>query len=140
MGELMSKEAQYLARGTKNQGLDMTLTLALLLSFQLLGEVAAQTLALPLPGPVLGMAGLVVTFIVFPSLATRMADTANGLLAHLSLLFVPAGVGVITHLDLLADHGIALIAALVLSTLAAMFVAVFTFVAVARLVGSEAET
>jgi holin-like protein len=46
-----------------------------------------------------------------------LADTANGLLAHLSLLFVPAGVGVMTHLTLLGDQWLPLTTSLLVSTL-----------------------
>jgi len=54
------------------------------------------------------------------------------LLSHLSLLFVPAGVGVVQHLDVLGRYGIALAAALLGSTVAAMVATALTFVAVAK--------
>jgi holin-like protein len=41
---------------------------------------------------------------------------ADALLSHLSLLFVPVGVGVITHLDLISQYGLRLVAVIVLST------------------------
>ena len=68
--------------------------LTLLLSYQLAGEVVALALGLPVPGPVIGMAMLFATLIARGSAPPALRDTANGLLAHLSLLFVPAGVGV----------------------------------------------
>ena len=46
----------------------------------------------------------------------------DGLLAHLSLLFVPVGVGVITHLSLVAQYGARMAAAIVLSTWAGLAV------------------
>ena len=46
------------------------------------------------------------------------ADTANGLLAHLSLLLVAAGVGVMNHLlKLLGDQWLPLTTSLLVSTL-----------------------
>jgi len=42
--------------------------------------------------------------------------TAHGLLAHLSLLFIPAGVGVLLHLQRLGQEATAIGVALVLST------------------------
>lgn len=46
-----------------------------------------------------------------------LAQTANGLLEQLSLLFVPAGVGVMTHLTLLGNQWLPLTTSLVISTL-----------------------
>ena len=46
------------------------------------------------------------------------------LLSHLSLLFVPVGVGVLTHLSLVSQYGVRILAVLVLSTLAGLAVTV----------------
>lgn len=115
----------------------MILAVAILLSCQLIGETLARGLSLPVPGPVLGMALLLLGCLVLPCLAARVMPTAQGVLAHLSLLFVPAGVGVISHLDVLGASGPALLAVLVASTALALVVGVLTFVAVARLTGDE---
>ena len=89
--------------------------LALLLLFQAAGEGLTLAFKLPFPGPVVGLVllliGLRATWIREPVKAA-----ADVLLAHLSLLFVPVGVGVITHLDLMARHGPQLLAAIVIST------------------------
>ena len=87
--------------------------LALLLVFQAAGEGLAHALKLPVPGPVVGMVLL---------------------LAHLSLLFVPVGVGVITHLDLLSHSGVALGVAIVVSTWCGMAV---TALVLKRLLGAD---
>lgn len=107
--------------------------IACLLLFQLLGETLALGLGLTVPGPVLGMGLLLVAFWASPALRSIVTPTAKGLLSHLSLLFVPAGVGVIAHASVLAQSGPALIIALVGSTLLAMAVAALTFAGVARL-------
>ena len=107
--------------------------IALLLTAQLIGEVTVRTLGLPIPGPVLGMALVLALLFARPRTAAQVAPTARGLLSHLSLLFVPAGVGIVTHLDRLAGSGAGLMIALVLSTLAAMIVGALTFVALTRL-------
>lgn len=109
--------------------------LTLILCFQLAGEVLSRALHLPLPGPVLGMAGLLVAQAAMPRLAALVRPTAQGLLTNLSLLFVPAGVGVVGHLDLLETEGVPLLAALVVSTVLAIAVGALTFRAVARLAG-----
>jgi putative effector of murein hydrolase LrgA (UPF0299 family) len=110
-------------------------SIALLLTFQLAGEVAVRAAALPVPGPVLGMALLLAAFALRPALVEAVAPTARGLLAHLSLLFVPAGVGVVGHLDRMGTDGAAILTAIVASTALAMLAAAAAFLAVARLTG-----
>jgi putative effector of murein hydrolase LrgA (UPF0299 family) len=114
-------------------------TLGLLLGCQLSGEVAARGLGLPVPGPVLGLALMVLILWIRPGLAQTMRPTTGVILANLSLLFVPAGVGVIGNLEVLAGDGIALLVILVASTLMAMLATVATFIAVRRLTGDRAE-
>ncbi|OGB00658.1 MAG: murein hydrolase transporter LrgA [Burkholderiales bacterium RIFCSPHIGHO2_12_FULL_69_20] len=89
--------------------------LALLLLCQSAGEAAARLLHLPLPGPVLGMLALV-ALLRWPPLRAPAGQAADALLAHLSLLFVPVGVGVMTHLALISQHGLRMAVALLLST------------------------
>ena len=62
---------------------------------------------------------------------------AKGLLAQLSVLFVPAGVGVLQRLDVIAAHGIALAMALVVSTILALVATAATFIAASRLIGAD---
>ena len=95
----------------------MLAAVTLLLVYQLVGEVAVIALRLPVPGPVVGMALLFVTLIVRGTVADEFRDVANGLLRHLSLLFVPAGVGVMAHLARLEDEWLPISVSLVLSTL-----------------------
>ena len=89
--------------------------LALLLLFQAAGEALTHTFALPFPGPVLGLVMLLGALRWAP-VREPAAAAAELLLAHLSLLFVPVGVGVIAHLGLVTHHGVQLLAVLVLST------------------------
>ncbi|MFZ1471260.1 MAG: CidA/LrgA family protein [Paracoccaceae bacterium] len=116
----------------------MIQALALLLLFQLGGEATSRALALPIPGPVLGMVALTAALALSPKLMAVMRALAEGLLSHLSLLFVPAGVGVIGHLGELGSMGPGLALAIVVSTAAAIGVGALTFAAVARLIGSGA--
>ncbi|SLN57174.1 hypothetical protein ROJ8625_02856 [Roseivivax jejudonensis] len=117
----------------------MIRTLAVLLVFQLAGETVARAAALSIPGPVLGLAGLFVLFMIRPDIADRMRETCSGLLAHLSLLFVPAGVGVTAHLSTFGADGPALAAALIGSTVLAILAGVGAFLALARLTGAAEE-
>ena len=117
----------------------MLLPITLVLGFQLAGEVLSHGLALPFPGPVLGMAGLIVALWLVPPLEAVMRPVTQGLLANLSLLFVPAGVGVVGHLDELKAVGGPLVLALAVSTVLTISVGALTFVAVARAMGNHDE-
>ena len=89
--------------------------LAILLTLQSMGEALSRLLHLPYPGPVIGMVLLLIA-LRWPAVQVRVRSVADFLLAHLSLLFVPVGVGVITQLDVLAHYGLRLAVVLVLST------------------------
>lgn len=52
----------------------------------------------------------------FSAVREPVAEGANFLLAHLSLLFIPVGVGVMTHLGLLGQYGGRKLFVVVLST------------------------
>ena len=100
--------------------------LAALLALQAIGEAARAAFDLPVPGPVLGMAALFAILVARDALPDGLGATADGLLAHFALFFVPAGVGVVLHLDLLAAEGLALGTALIVSTTLAIAVAGLT--------------
>ncbi len=91
-------------------------TLATLLVFQALGEGLAYALSLPIPGPVIGMVLLLIYLMMKDDAATRLAPTSMELLRHLSLLFVPAGVGIMVHARLIAAEWLPIAVALVVST------------------------
>ncbi len=121
----------------------------LLLVFQLVGEILARGLALPAPGPVVGLALLAAGMAVWRAwrpfddealASSDVARAATGLLGNLSLLFVPAGVGVVQYLGLLEAQGLALAAALIVSTLATLVATVAVFLSVKRLIGLRSET
>jgi len=91
--------------------------LVVLLGYQLVGETLTFAFGLPIPGPVIGMALLLATLALRPALLAKIKATGTTLLSHLSLLFVPAGVGVMVHFARLSDEGLAIGAAVVGSTL-----------------------
>ena len=114
--------------------------LVLLLGCQLAGEAAARGSGLPVPGPVFGMA-LLFLFLAWrgrrhpeapPVEDTALGGVAVALLANLSLLFVPAGTGVVQQGHVLLQNGAGLIVALVVSTVLALAVTGWVFAAVAR--------
>ncbi len=86
-----------------------------LLVLQSLGEALARGLRLPLPGPVIGMV-LLLPALGWAPVRDSVAAVADFLLGHLSLLFVPVGVGVMVHLDLLGRYGLRLAVVIVVST------------------------
>lgn len=98
----------------------MVTGLAVLLVFQLAGEVLTHLLSLPVPGPVVGMVLLLVVLELRRPMSDGLRTVSGGLLATLSLLFVPAGVGIVQHLPRLASEWVALTAALLVSTAATL--------------------
>ena len=113
--------------------------LNLLLVYQLVGEVIAQFFALPVPGPVIGMALLFATLAVRGAVSDELRGTANGLLQHLSLLFVPAGTGVMLHFTRLAEEWPALLASLLVSTAVTIAVSALVMRALVARGGADAE-
>jgi len=120
----------------------MIASLSLILLCQLAGEVFVRGLGLPMPGPVVGLLLLLLLLLArdrFAALARGplhqdgVENASRGLLAHLSLLFVPAGVGVVQKLDLVAEHGIAVAVVLAISVVVTLLVTVATFLVASRL-------
>jgi putative effector of murein hydrolase LrgA (UPF0299 family) len=101
----------------------------LLVALQLLGDALAAGLGVPVPGMVIGLALLAAVLawrgrMLGPERAipAPLAALATGLHANLGLLFVPAGVGILAHRDLLATEGGAILVAVVVSTALAVWV------------------
>ena len=113
----------------------MVHAIAVILSFQLAGEVLARLFGLPVPGPVLGLVLLLLALARLPRLVALVRPLAQGLLGHLALLFVPAGVGVVGHVATLGAEGLGILAALLGSTVLAIAVGAMVFRLVARLTG-----
>jgi holin-like protein len=95
--------------------------LAILLLAQSAGEALARLTDAPLPGPVLGML-LLLLALRWPAVRSPVEAAADTLLAHLSLLFVPVGVGVLVHVDLIAQYGLRMLVVVVLATWIALAV------------------
>ncbi|MBU6497810.1 MAG: CidA/LrgA family protein [Rhodospirillales bacterium] len=95
--------------------------LTLLVLCQFAGEVIARFIGLPIPGPVVGMVLLLAGLVLrerYNGAAppAELRSTAGGLLSHLSLLFVPAGVGVVTQLGVVGRNLLPIAVAIVVST------------------------
>jgi holin-like protein len=96
--------------------------LSALLVFQLAGEVLARALSLPIPGPVIGMLMLFIGLVLRGGPGEELQTTSQNLLQHLSLLFVPAGTGIMVHLHRVSDEWLPLLVSLLVSTLATLVV------------------
>ena len=124
----------------------MIASLTLILLAQLAGEALARGAGLPVPGPVIGLA-LLLAFLVLRDRGPRpllrlmpkplrdgtLEGTGRGLLANLSLMFVPAGAGIVGRLDVVQAQGLKLALVIVVSTGAALAATVLVFVGVQRL-------
>ena len=108
--------------------------IAILLGMQLVGEGLARLLGLGIPGPVIGLVLLAVLAALSQRLRALMEPVATTLLGHLSLLFVPAAVDLIQHLDVFASDFWPLIVALSVSTLLTLMVTALVFIGVERLI------
>ncbi|MGN6309292.1 MAG: CidA/LrgA family protein [Xanthobacteraceae bacterium] len=120
----------------------MIASLGLILLCQLLGEIVVRSLSAPIPGPVVGLIVLLVLLQGRDRIGLLrrgplgdggVERAASGMLAHLSLLFVPAGVGVVQHLDLVSSHGVAIFVILALSAIITLVVTAVAFIAISGL-------
>jgi holin-like protein len=127
----------------------MPAALLILIGCQLIGEVLRTVLHLPIPGPVIGMFVLAAVLAGRqsggrqsggrqsggrqsgggqsggsgdPAAPSPLQRTADALIAHMGLLFVPAGVGVIAQAGLLRTQWFPIVAALVGSTVLSLIV------------------
>ena len=99
-----------------------------ILVLQLIGEVLQKYFDLAIPGPVIGLMLMLLTLMTMNSkklnmlapLRTKIINTSEKLLRYLSLLFVPIGVGVVMHLQLLEMQLLRLLVVIVLGTMSTM--------------------
>ena len=98
-----------------------------LLVFQCAGEALVRLAGWPIPGPVAGMALLFAALLLRKQAPDAMTVAAGGLGQHLSLLFVPAGVGVMMYIGQVTDEWLPILAAVVVSTVLAIAATALTF-------------
>ena len=114
-------------------------TLFIIFMFQLVGEAAQKVSGLPVPGPVIGLI-LMLSFLLFTknksghleTLRSQLILTSETLIKYLSLLFVPIGVGVVMHLQLLESQLIKVLAILLIGTISTIVFTAFIFLRLSR--------
>jgi holin-like protein len=110
----------------------MLQALATLLVFQCLGEGISYLLRLPVPGPVVGMLLLLLYLVARPQAVASLEGTAFDILRHLSLLFVPAGVGIMVSAQSLDGDLFAVVLSVAVSTALAIVVTALVMRAMLR--------
>ena len=108
-------------------------SLTLIVVFEIAGDLCHQVTGLLIPGPVLGMALLLLFLIARGGLPEQLDRAASELLSYLLLLFVPAGVGVMAHFDLVRAQWPAIVVAILVSSALAIVVTAGTMRLVERL-------
>ena len=105
--------------------------IALLLVCQLAGEAVHRLTGLPLPGAVIGMVLLLAWLAFVPRERLTLTQVTGWLTAHLSIMFVPAAVGLMEEGAILSRYGLGIVVAVVVSTLLTLAVTALVFRAVA---------
>jgi len=116
-------------------------TITLLLTYQLVGELLVVYFRIPVPGPVIGLVLLFISLCIkdmfSPNLRNQLSANTNELLRHLSLLFVPAGTGIMLHFTRIATEWAAIFIALSISTALALAVTALTMLFLMRMRGDH---
>lgn len=105
----------------------MVHALCLLIGVQLAGNLLANALYLPIPGPVIGLLMLLIWLTAGGRVPSALGAVADGFIRYLPLLFVPAAVGLVQYLELLSEFGAVLLVIIIGSTFAGLVVAAFVF-------------
>ena len=111
--------------------------LAIILAISLAGEMLSSVLPLPIPASIYG---IVILFTLLVSRVLHVDDireTSSFLIAFMSMLFIPAGVGLMTSFPLLAENLLAYVVITAVSTVVVMVVTGRAAQAVIRREGKE---
>lgn len=108
----------------------------ILIGLLLVGEVLSEGLSLPVPGSVIGMMMLFIGLIVMKGVPEDLGKVSDGLIAHIGLLFVPAGAGISLYLGMIAENWLVIIAASVTSTVLTLIFTALVFKVLSK--GDEA--
>ena len=119
----------------------MLKSLFIIFFYQLLGEAIQKIFEINIPGPVIGLILLLLSFIIFSKKFTHskkiikeISVTSNQIINYLSLLFVPIGVGVVMHINYLGDNLFKIFSIIIIGTLATL---VFTAFVMEKIINVE---
>ena len=119
----------------------MLRSLFIIFFYQLLGEAIQKIFEINIPGPVIGLILLLLSFIIFSKKLTdskkiikEISVTSNQIINYLSLLFVPIGVGVVMHINYLGDNLFKIFSIIIIATLATL---VFTAFVMEKIINLE---
>ncbi|MFL0246564.1 CidA/LrgA family protein [Candidatus Clostridium stratigraminis] len=99
---------------------------AIILVMCLLGEMINKIFNIPIPGNVLGMVLLLIFLLTGIIKLTHIDKVSDFLLDHLAFFFVPAGVQILTSLDILRGNLISILLIIFISTVIVLVVTGFT--------------
>lgn len=111
--------------------------IAALFIFQLFGELLVQWLALPVPGPLIGMLLLFGALIIRGRIPQGLSQTSNLLLNHLMLLFIPAVAAVMMHFSRVGQEWLPFLAACIGGAAVTLAVSALTLRWMLRLIGKD---
>ena len=119
----------------------MLRSLFIIFFYQLLGEAIQKFFEINIPGPVIGLILLLLTFIFFSKKFTQskkiikeISKISHQIINYLSLLFVPIGVGVVMHINYLGDNLFTIFSIIIIGTLATL---VFTAIVMEKTINLE---
>ena len=119
----------------------MLRSLFIIFFYQLLGEAIQKFFEINIPGPVIGLILLLLTFIFFSKKFTQskkiikeISTISHQIINYLSLLFVPIGVGVVMHINYLGDNLFTIFSIIIIGTLATL---VFTAFVMEKIINFE---
>ena len=119
----------------------MLRSLFIIFFYQLLGEAIQKFFEINIPGPVIGLILLLLTFIFFSKKFTQskkiikeISAISHQIINYLSLLFVPIGVGVVMHINYLGDNLFTIFSIIIIGTLATL---VFTAIVMEKIINFE---
>ena len=113
--------------------------ITILLIYQLVGEVTVLYLELAVPGPVMGMILLFVTLLIRRKTPESLNTAATTLLSHLSLLFIPAGVGMMVHFERIGNEWLPISIAIILSAIITFIATALIMLSCSRLLGKTGD-
>lgn len=100
---------------------------ATVLAAAFVGDVLARVSGLPIPGPALGMAILMLFIALGGGRNAEVETLFDRIAPHMSIVFIPPAAGFISSLDLIAQHWLSVVVAVGVGTILAIAAAGLAF-------------